>query len=302
MANSLTLAEKYLKILDAKMVKDSTTSILEASNEMTKGFDEAGTIKIMSMIVKGLGNYTKDGGSSSFPAGGITTTWESYTIDNDRAQSFTVDAVDDEESMNMVFVNAVKLFMDEWVIPEIDATRYATMASLAGTSVEETKDETTILLSLDTATQTLDEENVPSDGRVLFVNNEYYKYLKNNNKITRNVSVEGDGAKTINRNIEMFDDMKIIKVPQSRFYTAIDLEDGTGDVWGYSKGALGRNINFIMAHPSYTTAITRHVTPRVFPARINQDSDGDKFQYRIYHDTIVPVNKRKSIYVSYATA
>ena len=303
MANSLTLAEKYLKILDAKLQKGSTTSILEASNEMTRGFDEAGTIQLMSMIVTGLGNYTREGGASSFPDGGITTTWTPYTITHDRAQSFNVDAVNDQESMNMVFVNAVKEFMDQWVIPEIDATRYATIASLATNTKEEVLTDSTIVDAIDLAVETLDDANMPSEGRVMWVNNETYKFLKNNDKVVRNVSVEGTGTNAINRNIEMFDGMQIIKVPQTRFYTEIDLEDGTGDVWGYSKtAATGKNINFIIGHPTYISAITRHVAPRIFPAAVNQESDSDKFQYRIYHDTIIPVNKRNSVYVSHADA
>jgi hypothetical protein len=300
MGNAITLAQNYAKIQDSLYKKASLTANLEVRDEFTQNFDDAGTVQIMNIVTTGLGNYDR---ATGFPTGSTTVTWVPYTIDNDRGQTFEVDAMDDAEAKKMVFVETVKEFMKQHVIPEIDATRFATMAALGDNTVAADLTSSTTVEAIDAATVIMDDDEVPSEGRTLYITSTGYKNIKQSDSYVRNVDIGTGSEKSLNRNFGEFDGMKVVKVPQSRFYSEIDLEDGTGDVWGYTKtAATGRNINFQIVHDTSVKAITRHAKVRIFGADTNQDKDADKYQTRIYHDLIVPANKTKGIYSHVATA
>ncbi len=153
--------------------------------------------------------------------------------------------------------------------------------------------------AIDAATVALDEAEVPYEGRILFVSPTLYGYLKAG--ITRMVLNRDDN---VNYNVAMYNDMQVIMVPQARFYTAIDLFDGTTlgeEAGGFTKDAAGLDINFQIVHPSAVRKIAKHVAPRVFPAGVWQKSDGAAFQYRIYHDVFALDNKVDGIYTHYST-
>jgi hypothetical protein len=90
--------------------------------------------------------------------------------------------------------------------------------------------------------------------------------------------------------------LRIVKVPIGRFYTQITLDDGSGG-GGYAKTAVtGADINFQIVHVEAAKAITRHAKVRIFGADVNQGGDADRYDYRLYHDLIVPANKTNGIY------
>jgi hypothetical protein len=298
MPNSIALAENYAKILDALYKKDSLTANLEVQDEFTQNFNDAGTVQIMSIVTTGLGNYDRTA-AEGFPVGTTTVTWDAYTIDNDRGQSFQVDVMDDAEAKKMVFIETVRQFMKQNVIPEIDATRFALMATSGTTPVlAALADGDAYLAAIEAGTLAMDEAEVPDENRILYLSNVGFSLLKTAGTITRNFDVAKDS--TINRSVWELDGMPVKKVPVGRFATAITLETGAGDVWGYTLG--GTAIHFQIVHEPTVKAITRHAKVRIFDADTNQAADADKYQYRVYHDLIVPVNKTAGVYTHAATA
>ena len=104
----------------------------------------------------------------------------------------------------------------------------------------------------------------------------------------------------INREVDTYDEMPVIRVPQSRFYTAVTLYDGTTSgqtAGGYVGTTGGYKINFMIVHPSAVVKATKHVLPRIFTPDENQAADAWKFDYRVYHDTFAYDNKVKGIYL-----
>lgn len=68
----------------------------------------------------------------------------------------------------------------------------------------------------------------------------------------------------------------------------------------YEKVAsAGHEINYILVHPEAAAALQKHNTIRYFSPEINQKKDAHLFQYRLYHDLLVMLQKRNLIYVSY---
>ena len=87
-------------------------------------------------------------------------------------------------------------------------------------------------------------------------------------------------------------------VPQTRFYKGVTLDDGkTVDAGGYAKTvSTGKDINFMIIHPSSVIQVVKHDALKVFTPDENQTTDGWLVQYRIYHDAFVLANKLAGVY------
>ncbi len=290
--NNIALAEKFLPILDEVYKYASRSSILDTANERVRWIG-AKTVNLFNINMVGLGNYDRNNG---FVSGDVNGTWEPYTIDIDRGRSFMVDVMDNDESLGMAFGSLVGELSRTQVVPEVDAYRFAKYAGTEGilTATPTTVgSDTNIAAMLDAAQAEMDNAEVPYEGRIAFLSPTAYGQLKNN--ITRyTLNREGD----VNTNVEMYNDMRIITVPQNRFYTQVTLNAPTNaaDVGGYTVG--GAPINFMIIHPSAVLQVVKHLVPRIFSPEVNQEADAWKFDYRIYHDAFVEANKVKGIYLS----
>ena len=294
MPNSIALAQNFLPMLDEVYKASSKTSILDATEVEIVN---ANTVKVFKTAMDGMGNY---GRNTGFVDGSVTGTWETLTLTKDRGRSFQVDAMDNEETIGMAFGTLAGEFIRTKVVPEVDAYRFAKMAGtaniLAGTAADITIGTTDVPGMVDEGERAMNEEEVPQEGRLLFISESAYAGLRA--KITR-TTMNGDNG--INKEIEIYDNMRVIRVPQSRFYTAITLFDGTTsgqEAGGYvGTASTGYKINFMIVHPSAVCQVLKHVKPRIFAPDVNQKADAWKFDYRVYHDIFVYENKTKGIYL-----
>ena len=295
MANSIALAQQYLPILDEIYKAAAKTSILDLANERIR-FVGGNTVQLFKTSMDGMGNYSRNSG---FVSGDVTGTWESLALTKDRGRSFMIDSMDDEETLGMAFGTLAGEFIRTKVVPEVDAYTFAKLAGTANilsANADVTVGTTDVPTLIETAEQAMSEQEVPEEGRILFISEKAYAGLKN--KITRFTE---NGDKNINRNVEYFDDMRVIRVPQARFYTAITLYDGTtaGQTAGGYIGttSTGYPINFMIVNPSAVVKVMKHVIPRIFSPDVNQTADAWKFDYRCYYDVFAQANKVKGIYL-----
>lgn len=289
--NSIALAEKYLPIIDEVYKKGSLTSILDTANSSVR-FLGGNKIELFKISVPGFADY---GRNTGFVNGDVTSTWEALTLTKDRAISLGVDAMDEEESLNQCFGATVGEFMRTKEVPEVDAYRFAQYAS-AVTPVKAniTVGTTDVPALIDTAEMTLGDAEVPDEGRILFVSETAYSGLKA--KITRVLANENG----VNRLVETYDGMPVIRVPQGRFNTAVTLYDGSSN-FGFAPTAGGFKINFMIIHPSAVAQVVKHRMPRIWTPQENQAADAYKFDLRLYHDAFVLDNKKSGIYVHCAS-
>ena len=288
-ANSIDLVTKFLPYLDAVYKRESLTSMLDMANEQVQ-FIGAQTAKVFKIDVDGLGNYNRNAG---FVPGSADGTWETLTLAIDRGRSFTIDTMDNDETLGMMMASTLAQFERVSVVPEVDAYRTAKYAAGAGTKVTATLSGSDDIPSIiQTAEVTLDNYEVPYDGRLLFLNPTIYGYLKND--ITR-YTLNGEG--NVNNEIEIYNNMRVIRIPSSRFNTQVTLASPTdaSSSGGYS--CTGQDINFMIVHPSAVVQVIKHLIPRVFSPEVNQEADAWKINYRIYHDCFVLANKTRGIYV-----
>ena len=292
MSNSLQDMHVVNTWLDEVFLPASLTANLEANSNLVLSTSDPKTVKIAQMLMQGLGDYSRDKG---FPEGSITTKFVDYLLEFDRGRQFGIDRIDNMDTLNIVMQNMAAMFMKEYVVPEVDAIRFARMAENSGNSVA--SDITTAeeaLEAWETALATMIDAEVPEGSRVAYFSTGFYQLLKSE-KRGRERLVPGQAS---NGTFTTIDDIPLTLVPKSRFYTAVSLLSGREgeEAGGVKKGDTGKDIHFQLVYTPCVQAITRHAKPRFFHADINQTKDSHSFDYRLHHDLIVLENKKNGIY------
>lgn len=240
----------------------------------------------------GLGDYSRTNG---YPKGDITANWEILKLTEERGKELSIDRMDNEEMAN-VFGIITGQFMRDWVVPEVDAFRFAKYASAndisKATGAVLTKD--TILAAIDEAVRQMNADEVPLQGRILYINSDLQPLL--NHAVARSWGSQS----AISTMLTNYNGIPIKYVPPTRFYSEIELNDGSA-AWGYKKAASGKNINFMLIYPEAVLQVVKLALPKVFTPDENQDKDMWKFQFRIYHDAFVYENKATGIYLHEST-
>lgn len=291
MTQSIALVTKFQPILDEIYKTASLTARMDAPTKPVD-FMGAAVVKVFKTSVVGLGTYSR---SAGYPKGEVVGSWEALTLAASRGREFSIDRMDDEESLGMAFGTLAGEFIRTQVAPEVDAYRfskYASWASIQEVGTPATLDKNSVLAAIDTAKAALNAQDVPSEGRVLYLSDTVLGFLEG--AVTRTLSNEN----AVDRRVMRYDGMDVIMVPQTRFYKGITLDaGGATDEGGFTKTvSTGRDINFLMLHPSAVLQATKLANLKVFSPDENQSMDAWKFQYRLYHDAFVYDNKVKGIY------
>ncbi len=287
MANSIAKFKKYIDLLDEVYKVGSCTAVLDGDNKLVKPGANANEIVVPKISMDGLADYSRNSG---YVKGDVTLTMETMTFDYDRGRKFDVDNMDNEETVGVAFGKLSSEFVRTKTTPELDAYRFAKYAGTTGISKVATgatlSTGADVLAAIVAAATQLDEDEVDANDRYLFIT----PTLLN---LARNVDTTKSKA--------VLDDFAgIVKVPQSRFYTAIDLKDGTTsgeEAGGYAKAEAGLDINFMIVQKSAVVQYPKHTVNKVVSPEENQTSDGWMFFFRAYGLTDVYDNKVAGIYL-----
>ena len=290
--NAIQTITKYLPLLDQVYAYGSVSAILDTPNALVRETADAKTVLIAQTSMSGLGDYSRADG---FVSGDLTLTWKPYTFENDRGRTFQIDAMDDMETMGLAFGSLAGEFVRVKVNPEIDATRFAKYATNAGTTVAATLTNKTTIPAISTAEVEMEEKEVSLANCVIFMTPTVYGYVKDDTDHFQRTLVPSENP---NRNFGSFDEMPIAKVPQSRFYTAINTLSGKEgeEAGGFVKAEGAKDINFMIVDRASVIQLIKHGKIRVFDPDTNQSADAYKVDYRIYHDAWVLDNKKNGIY------
>jgi len=292
MTQSIALVSAFLKIIDAVYKVQSKTASLDALTE-APAFLNANEVKVMKLSTVGLGNYSR---TTGYPAGDITAAWETMQLTIERGRAFTLDRMDNEESLGLVLGKLISEWMRVHVAPEVDATRFAKYAADAGNVVGSPATLSTaadVLAAIDAGNLALSEDEVPEEGRKIYITPTLQKLLNAAMSRTWN----NDAA--LSRAVKFLDSAEVIAVPQTRFYTEITLNAGSAsDAGGFVKtSSTGKDINFMIIHPSAVCQPIKLNQVKYFPPDVNQLGDGHLWQYRLYHDAFVYDNGANGIYL-----
>lgn len=289
MANSIALVSKAVALLDEVYKQSSLTQDLESDSNIVRQGTNANEILYPKLSMDGLADYDRNNG---YVDGSATLTWETVKFNYDRGRTFSIDAMDNEETINIAFGKLGSEFIRTKVVPEMDAVRFATYCGIDGISVatSDLTDGETVLDAITNANTTLDEAEVSSESRFLFITPTLYNQVLALDTYKSKAMLDGF--------------TKVIKVPQSRFYSAIDLLDGKTsgeEIGGYQKATDGKNINFMVIEKSAVIQYSKHIVNKVITPEQNQSADAWKLFYRAYGLTDVYENKVAGIYASIST-
>ena len=284
MPNSIALFKKYIDLLDEVYKQSAKTAILDGDSALVQAGKGTNEIVIPKMSLDGLADYSRNSG---YVKGDVTLTYETVQFNYDRGRKFSVDAMDDEETAGVAFGKLSSEFIRTKVVPEMDAFRFASYASTSniGGANGTLSTGADVIAALRVAANAMDEAEVPSEDRVLFIT-----------PTLRGLIADLDTSKS-KEVLAKFS--TVVEVPQTRFYTKIDLLDGTTqdeEAGGYAKATAGKDINFLVVHKPATLQYTKHTVNKVISPELNQDADAWMFFYRAYGLVDVYDNKVAGIY------
>jgi hypothetical protein len=292
MTQSFELAKKFIPVLDELYKLSSVTARMDTANRQIANYAGTPVVEIYKTTMGGLGDMAR---GADYPKGEIVGAWELLTLATHRARAFHVSRMDDEETLGMAFGMTAGEFMRTKVVPEIDAYRFAKYASKSsiGTASGATLTSSTILAAWDVAKAAIRAAEVDLSQCVAFFSDTCIGSLEA--AVTRMLGNDN----TVNRAVTNLDGVPVIMVPQTRFYTAIDLEAGaTASAAGhYSKSAGGKEINFMLIDPKAVVQVKKHELPKIFSPDENQAADNWIFDYDLYHDAFVLDNKVGGVYL-----
>ena len=307
---------------------------------MVRAGRNAKEILIPKIEVTGLGDYTRNVG---YKTGSITWSYETHTFTYDRAIRLFADVMDVEEGGIVdCFVQVGAELQRTQVAPEGDAFTFSEIASTDGVTVESedlsSADVEDLLAALRTVTSEMDEKQVSTGSRILFITPTLNGVIQDFSYANPNRS---------NRVMERFS--RVVEVPQVRFCSAIDLLSGDDDQFGYQKRAQtykktsdvalvdgktyytksgdvytpvaaadldvddigtyyevdvagGKDLNFMVVEKSAIIKYAKHVASRIFSPDELESLDSYMLKYRRYAICSVLENKLDGVYVSASTS
>ena len=280
MANVIELAQKFIPILDKAYKTESLTAVLDGNPDLVREGANAGELIIPMLDMAGLADYSRNDG---YVSGDVTLKNETVKCNFDRGRMFTIDTMDDLEAASVPMANLSGEFIRTKVAPEEDAFRFACYAGKEGISKvaagHTLADGAEAVAAIRTGVTRMDEDEVSQAERYLFITPVLLGMIKDLDTTKSREVLEGFAG--------------VIKVPQSRFYTAIAQKSGkTGEeAGGYAKAEGAKDINFMIVQKSAVIQFPKHIAPKIVTPEQNQTADGYKFGYR--HVAIADVYKNK---------
>src|SRR5579875_276604 len=267
------LATKYSSKVDERFALKSLT---EAATHQDYDWDGVKTVTIYNISTSAMNDYSRNGTNRYGTAAELDDTTTSFTLSRDRSFTFTIDAGNQEDSMNVRDAGkALARQNDEVVVPEIDTYRLAKWqaAAAANGGLPTATDITAAnaYTSFLQATAYLDDNKVPQDGRIAFVTPRFYNFLKQDgtfikaSELAQNMLITGQVGEV--------DGVAIVKVPTSY---------------------MPAKTPFIIVHKSAMCAPKKLQDYKIHenPPGIN----GNLVEGRIYYDAFVLTSRVKAVY------
>ena len=280
MANTIALRKAYSTMLDEVYKLASLTAVLDGPNELVKEGANANEILIPKMSMQGLANYNKQTG---YVAGDVTLEYETKKCTYDRGRMFAIDAVDNIETAGVAFGRLSSEFLRTKVVPELDAYRLSNYASIDGvtTVAAALENGKAALAALRAARSKIENAEANLATCYLFINPTVYGMIEDLDTTASKKAIEGFAG--------------IVKVPEGRFYSKIDLNaNGEG---GFKKNEAGKAINFLIVDKQTAIQFQKHTVSKIITPEANQDADAWKYGYRTVGIAEAYDNKKDGIYV-----
>lgn len=277
---AIDLVKEFTGHVDEEFSTESKKSLVTNSDFSWNG---AHSILVYSVTTSEMHDYDRNGSGENWnrfgPVAGLDATTQELTLTQDRSFVFAVDKMDmDETKQALDAAKALARQIRQKVIPEVDGYVFAKMCKGAGIKPDAkalTVDN--IYEEILTATESMDNAEVPEQGRVLILSPSVYTLLKKSGDIVMETDIGNDLR--LKGVLAIVDGMTVLKVPANR---------------------LPSDFGFMVAHPVACCAPTK-----LEDFRIHRDPpgiSGSLVEGRIVFDAFVLKNKASAIYYQAVSA
>lgn len=288
--NTVNYVTQFQSELMQKYARELMTS--EMTTQKVR-FINANTIKIPFIEMAGYKDHSRNGG---FNRQAVKNDYQTFILKFDRDVEFFVDQMDvDESNLALAAANVTNEFETQQAIPETDCYRnsklYAEYKAAGETPDTTVLTNENVLSIIDTAMMNMTEEEVPMEGRILYVTPVVEKMINEAKEIQRFLSLTQNSG-TIRRKIVNLDGLKIKPILSNRMKTVYDFSDGC------KPGSSAKQINMILFHPRSILACDKHQYIKLWPEGTHTQGDGYLYQNRKYGDLFLIPNRKQGVFIN----
>lgn len=251
------------------------SSLLTGALSTNYNFVGVKTVEVVTAVTQAMNDYNRTEGMNRYgtPAE-VQDTVQELTLSQDKSFAMTIDKGNLKDQHNLKKAGAIlKAQIRERAIPTYDKYCFNVLAT-KGTQSTETGALTkgNVVSRIMAGTAALDNAEIPTEGRTLFVTADVYKLLKISEELT---ACEPMAYKALGKGlVGTFDNMPVKKVPSSR---------------------MPEGVNFIIVQKESATA-----PKKMADAKIHQDPpglSGNLIEGRWYYDCFVLDARKAGVYV-----
>ena len=269
---AVNLALKYSKEVDKRFRMKSLTDIAVG---VKHDFIGVVTVRVFGFTAQALNDYTRTGSNRYGTPAELQDVVQELTLTKDRGVPITVDKGNYMQGMELKKAGEiVTMQIDEVFTPELDTYRLAKLAAAATANSRVATAAITASNAYDKfldAGVAMDNDLVPSEGRVAFVTPTFYKFIKQD--VTALLDSELSQKVKFSGVMGELDGVKIVKVPSNR---------------------MPANASFIVMHPSCFAS----------PKTLNEINVNDKpqgisgmlIEMRFIYDAFVMDQRKLGVY------
>lgn len=274
---AINLHEKYASQIQEMFVKESMTTGLLSGNY---DFTGVKTVKITTPLTVPMTDYTRTGANRYGTPKEMEDVVQEMTLTQDKSFSITIDKGNNADQNGVKAAGKMlALQIKEQAVPTMDRYNFAALANKAGKIVGNSTalSKTTVCERITAGTTFMDDAEIPSDNRVLYVPSDTYAKLRLSDEFQKCDTLLN---KSLSKGqVGTYDGMTVIKVPAGRWVA---------------------NVNFMIVHKSAGCAPVK-----LNDTKIHTDPpgiSGNLLEGRQYYDLFVFAAKCNGVYVEVNTA
>jgi|GEM_PF-461944 len=212
----------------------------------------------------------------------VEITKQTLELEHEIWMGYDLDALDQQENGSYDTSLVVEQHIKHVSIPTKDTIAVERLVEHSAKMVPEVITTENSLDAFDAAEQYMTDAEI-TGNLVMFVSSDYYRKLKNNEKVSKTFTVNTQNINGIDRRVGMLDnEIPILEVPKARLQLFED-----------------KVINFILVPLEVAAPIEKFNDVTIIPAEYDADGYRDKIKGLNYLDLIVFDNAKIAIYVSY---
>lgn len=205
----------------------STVNLTEKAVNNDYDWDGVTTVNVYSVDTATMGDYTRSGSNRYGTPSDAGTTKQALTLSRDRSFSVVIDRRNNDESQGVLAAGKwLARQIREVIVPEIDTYRLAALGTAAAANSKNAivtagaTDATNAYTNFLALNASLTDDLVNTTGRVAFMTQAYYNFLKQGNFILDSDSAMGSRH---TGSLGMVDGVSVVVVPSSYMPANTDL-------------------------------------------------------------------------------